>query len=271
MTAPSDDYSKQSDAQLHAIAREGAAPRAGLAQAELERRRRTYEDGRDSRRHQHEMDLFNAETDRDTKRKTFEERLAREQMANAERIADKQAEAGRGVEKATKRAMWAAWASALGTTGALLIGAYQAYEAREHDHASVKPLVSFTYELDDDQPVVGLSIANAGLGPAIVKSISAYIDGKRVEGWREAVISGKVWRENSIRTNVPNKDDVLKPGETIFLLARPTNDKADLDQFIDFLRTHLGASVEFCSIYDNCWTTCSLKGRCGEELSQLQR
>ena len=68
------------------------------------------------------MALFNAESDRDVKRKQFEKKLADKQMAHAEALTDKQLATARGVERATK---WAAIAAALSAAGAIVIAVFE--------------------------------------------------------------------------------------------------------------------------------------------------
>jgi hypothetical protein len=72
---------------LHVWAEESVDyQRRGRAKAEIERRRRDYEDGRDERRRTFENELFNAESERQARREKFEDRLARDQMAHAEKM-----------------------------------------------------------------------------------------------------------------------------------------------------------------------------------------
>jgi hypothetical protein len=92
----------------------------GACKAELIRRDREYAEGQEQSRRQFEIGLFNAESDRDTKRKQFEEALANRQMNHAAALAGKQLDAATDVAKATKWAVWAATAAAL---GALVQGA----------------------------------------------------------------------------------------------------------------------------------------------------
>ena len=86
----------------------------GRARAELERRRRKWEEEQATRREKFESTLFNAAGERDVKRKQFEEKLADRQMEHATALTDKQLETARSVARATRLAAWAAGLSALG-------------------------------------------------------------------------------------------------------------------------------------------------------------
>jgi hypothetical protein len=92
----------------------------GLARAELIRCDREYTEAQEQSRRRFEVGLFNAEGERDTKRKEFEEALTQRQMHHAAAIAEKQLVAARDVAKATK---WAVWAAVAAAFGALVQGA----------------------------------------------------------------------------------------------------------------------------------------------------
>ena len=64
--------------------------RLGRAKAELIRRDREYAEQQEQSRREFEMARFNAESDRDVKRKQFEEALAERQMAHATSLAKEQ-------------------------------------------------------------------------------------------------------------------------------------------------------------------------------------
>jgi hypothetical protein len=95
------DVSDYSDAQLKAMVVSGALSNAkhiGAAKAELTKRQRQHELERDQARMAHENGLFNSEAANQVHRKNFDQRLAEENRAHADQIADQQLKvAARGV------------------------------------------------------------------------------------------------------------------------------------------------------------------------------
>jgi len=145
---------------------------------------------------------------------------------------------------------------------ALCISAFQAWQTRRHDRLSVRPLIDFTYEVDGRERNVGLAMENVGLGPAVIRSITIYVDRKAVKDWYEAADYGNFKEHDLLKTFELDKDSVLKIGETMLLFGRDTRNKMDLDRFIDFVDQRLAVSITFCSIDDECQTRCSIEGRC---------
>jgi hypothetical protein len=65
----------------------------------------------------------------------------------------------------------------------------QWWEAHTQLLLAVKPSVDFYTANDPDSPPVGIAISNAGPGPAIVKSVTFYVDRKSVRDAEEAGIT----------------------------------------------------------------------------------
>jgi actin-related protein len=86
----------------------------GDAAAEIVRRDHEYAEKQEQSRRDFEMAMFNAESDREAKRRQFDRALADEQMAHATALADKQLTAATAVATATQRALWAAAAAGIG-------------------------------------------------------------------------------------------------------------------------------------------------------------
>ena len=110
------DLSTWSDADLHRAAYAGYAnsEQTGQALAEVERRRRAFESSLAQRREDHDFKMLEGRGRLNAVQQEFDERLAREGMAHAEKLAAKQIEAAQMSAKATARAAWAAGFSAIG-------------------------------------------------------------------------------------------------------------------------------------------------------------
>ncbi len=148
---------------------------------------------------------------------------------------------------------------------ALLFTALQWRESHNQLLLSMKPSVDFDTETDTDEFPVGVSIGNAGPGPAIIKSITYYVDKKAI-GDRDKL-------ENF--TDFPNmssfdfdEGDTLAVGEHQWLLScknKPHGKKEEkeLNDFADFVEHHLALEVKFCpALPGECSTKCSTKGWC---------
>jgi hypothetical protein len=90
---------------------------------EQERSRRAYEDQRDATRRDFEREMFNAEGDRDVKRKQFEAALAERQMAHATALATDQVSAAQSAARAARLAAWATAVAAAGAVAQAVIAA----------------------------------------------------------------------------------------------------------------------------------------------------
>jgi hypothetical protein len=131
---------------------------------------------------------------------------------------------------------------------------------RERGHAAA---VDFEIEDEPDVPPVGIAIRNQGPGPAMVRSLAYFVDGKRVKDWAEAATRGNV-NPDQAHTIAFDPGDALAAPEVAWLVEyrkpRKANPK-DVEHFVDFIDDHLAIEVTFCSVVDEsaCWTKCSAK------------
>src|SRR4029077_5968688 len=95
----------------------------GLARAELLRRDREYAEQQEQARRAFETAQFNAEGDRDAKRKEFENALADRQMDHATALAKDQVGAAKSAARAARWAAGATAAAALGAIAQAIIAA----------------------------------------------------------------------------------------------------------------------------------------------------
>lgn len=113
---------------------------------------------------------------------------------------------------------------------------------------------------------MGVAIQNSGTGPAIIKKVTYYVDGKPVPGSKDAVQIGK---QNADKINYFDfdPDDTLGTGQKewlIYRLKKFRKDKPLGHDFADFIDDRLGILAEFCSLTGQCWPKCSTRGRCGD-------
>jgi len=130
---------------------------------------------------------------------------------------------------------------------------------------SMKPSVDFDTEDDADAPPVGVEITNAGPGPAVIKSLTYYVDRKSVKDWPEAAGYGRL-DANEVKTFGFEPGDTLAVNEREWLVKHSKyhgiEDKKDEDTFVNFIDHKVGIELVFCSIEGECWDKCSAKDRC---------
>ncbi len=129
---------------------------------------------------------------------------------------------------------------------------------------SMKPAVDFDTADDADDPPIGITIANAGPGPAVIKSVSYYVDRKQVKGPEEAAQSGNL-DVDELSAFEFDEGDTLAVGEKEWLFRYRKTSKPDelqAQRYADFVGGHLGIEAEFCSVLGDCWIKCSTRGRC---------
>jgi hypothetical protein len=141
----------------------------------------------------------------------------------------------------------------------------QWYDA--HNALFVRPHVDFETEDDSDTPPMGIAIINEGPGPAVIKSLTYFVDRKPVQGgYTEALDYGKI-NSDIVDGFDFDPDDTMAVGKEEWLLRyiKPHGKKIkqkDIDDFADFLDFHIAIYVEFCSVMGVCGNTCSTKGWC---------
>jgi hypothetical protein len=147
--------------------------------------------------------------------------------------------------------------------------ALQWYNGRNQVLLTTRPHLDFDTEYDPDEPPVGIAIINAGPGPALIKSVTFYVDRKSVRDAEEAGLNYAHLTEDELGYNELEPDDTLSVGEKLWLIKyrKPPRGKINpktLDRFSDFIDQNLAIEVTYCSTVreDLCWTKCSTKGRC---------
>jgi hypothetical protein len=144
---------------------------------------------------------------------------------------------------------------------AVIFSGLQWFDAHQQKRLLVRPLVDFVLENDPADAWVGLAIKNNGPAPAIINSITFYVNRKPVADIDEAAEQGRL-TPDSIRSAGLEEGDSLGVGRTEWLFARSTKNNAELGRFVDFISEHLSAHVIYCSINGECWEKCSSRGRC---------
>jgi hypothetical protein len=140
---------------------------------------------------------------------------------------------------------------------ALCVSSYTAYMQRQQVRAAVWPILEF----DSRNNPIQFTVANKGVGPAIVKHVILKVDDQPVKNWyevlekilgpgynrgEEADIGGHVFSGGESRNVFTPHDDANKPLE--FDKSNPLWVKLNTD------RARVTVEICYCSTLDECWT-----------------
>src|SRR5213596_3809408 len=67
---------------------------------------------------------------------------------------------------------------------ALCVSAYTAYVQRQQVRAAVWPILEFD---SGNAPDIHFTLANKGVGPAIIRNVIVKVDGQPIRSWKEAL------------------------------------------------------------------------------------
>jgi len=142
---------------------------------------------------------------------------------------------------------------------ALCVSGYTAHVQRQQVRAAVWPILEFD---SSNQPDIHFTLANKGVGPAIIRHVIVTVDGQPVKNWTEALEKmlgpGTHWFSESDMSG-----HVLAANESMTVLT-PTRDpegnpiahnRSD-PLWVEMNKNRVRVSVEICysSTLGECWT-----------------
>ena len=144
--------------------------------------------------------------------------------------------------------MLVGFAAILISVCAVAVGAYEAYLQRKHDRAQVWPHLELT--LTSAPTGAALQVINAGIGPAVVRSVNLLVDGRPKSGWPE-VFTTLLNHQPARYSTSTIRERVLRAGEQVTLVALPT---AELPPDLPARLGRIGIDVCYASVYGEIWT-----------------
>jgi hypothetical protein len=141
---------------------------------------------------------------------------------------------------------------------ALFVSGYTAHVQRQQVRAAVWPILEYDTRND---PTIRFTLANKGVGPAIIRRVVVKVDGQPVPNWHEALQKllgpGKHRFSQSSMTG-----HVLSAGESIDILTPEGDDGTPLNfaksgplwAQINEERSRVAIEVCYCSTLGDCWT-----------------
>ena len=141
---------------------------------------------------------------------------------------------------------------------ALCVSAYTAHVQRQQVRAAVWPILEFD---SSNAPDIHFTLANKGVGPAIIRHVIVKVDGQPVRNWREALerilgpgehlgsesdMSGRVFAAGESMTVFTPRDSQNNPLN--FDKSNPLWVKMNKERF------RVTAEICYCSTLGECWT-----------------
>jgi hypothetical protein len=141
---------------------------------------------------------------------------------------------------------------------ALCVSGYTAYMQRQQVRAAVWPILEFD---SSNAPDIHFTLANKGVGPAIIRHVIVRVDGTPVRNWKEALekllgpgehlfsesdMNGRVLASNESMTVFTARDANNNP--LVFDKANPLWVTMNRERF------RLTSEICYCSTLGECWT-----------------
>jgi hypothetical protein len=141
---------------------------------------------------------------------------------------------------------------------ALCVSGYTAYVQRQQVRAAVWPILEFD---SSNAPDIHFTLANKGVGPAIIRNVIVNVDGERVKNWYEVLekllVPGKHrGSESDISGHVFSAGESM----TVFTPYGPDDNPVRFDRsnpiWIQLNKDRGRVTVEicYCSTLGECWT-----------------
>src|SRR5436190_7526280 len=141
---------------------------------------------------------------------------------------------------------------------ALCVSGYTAYVQRQQVRAAVWPILEFD---SSNAPDIHFTLANKGVGPAIIRHVIVRVDGQPVRNWKEA-LEKILGPGEHLGSESDMSGRVLAAGEsmTVSTPRDPENNPLNFDKSNPFWvkmnkeRLRLTVEICYCSTLDECWT-----------------
>ena len=130
---------------------------------------------------------------------------------------------------------------------------------RKQTAAAVWPFVQLTINdhLSENRAEFSISLTNAGVGPARMRSMRVLLMGKPLRDWHHAIeLVGESGTHRLGQSYVSRR--VLIPGETINMVS--TSDRVLVEKFLGTMaQPDNSITYCYCSIFEECWVVDSEK------------
>jgi hypothetical protein len=140
---------------------------------------------------------------------------------------------------------------------AVSVSAYTAWVQRQQVKAAVWPILEYG---SSNEPWIEFSLANKGVGPAIIRRVVVKVDGEPVRQWVDALIKlTGLERPRYVQSTMTGR--VLSAGETIHVLVPHDADGNPLTvtkggplwETLNRDRARVSVEICYCSTLGDCW------------------
>jgi hypothetical protein len=137
------------------------------------------------------------------------------------------------------------------------ITVYEVRATREFHKASVWPYLTAYHSYAGD--AYSYNVANAGVGPALVRSLEIFIDGKAQPNWGgvASTLLGPDVKLPGVYSSFGHGSVLLSNGK-ITLLQLPKSDVTA--RFASAIGPRLDVRLCYCSLFEDCWVLDERKG-----------
>ena len=175
------------------------------------------------------------------------------------------------------------WLSLLALLVALT-SLFFAYGAYTHTHASggmiaptvaatapgsagALPKVTFLTGEDRDAGQAGIEMKNGGPGPAIIKSVDYFIDGRRMDDEEAVIDVAPRGARSALQYTHLNPGARIRANADTWLLFLPRRDTRprEYERLANFVSDSVAVGVRYCSDANACADACSKTGACGAQ------
>jgi hypothetical protein len=153
---------------------------------------------------------------------------------------------------------WAPLAISLAAAG---FTGLQWFEARHQTQLANVSSIGFDIDTDPTERRLGISVRNAGPGIATVRSVSYYVDRKRIEDINAALEKAQLLADHEVGIDMESGEP-LAAGETVWVLDYRPKRNDEKQRAMDFIEKHFSVGVEYCAANGQCSRTCSTVDQC---------
>jgi hypothetical protein len=131
---------------------------------------------------------------------------------------------------------------------ALLLTVFSAASTHKHDRLAVMPKLSFDWEyVPGSDGTIGLFLENTGAGPAVIKSFTRTNE----DAFSDQIIDGGLAMRDLFPTYF------FQNGTRQGLITIQSENVKDMAAFKRLIGGEVLVTIEYCSIYGDCWKECS--------------
>jgi hypothetical protein len=158
---------------------------------------------------------------------------------------------------------WISAASAVAAFAALGLALWEGTANRRHSRLTVRPWLRCDFSVHPEREVAGISLANAGLGPAIFTDLQLMLDGRPVapQSVKDiGMLASRAGIKGKLRYGVVLPQEILPAGATLQLLeVCPQAFALFPNQDLNEAFRRIGLRVRYQSIYGEAFV-CLVSG-----------